>query len=333
MNTLILSSIPCLESLPDELFYDIFEYLSVRDLYNGFYNLNCRFTSILSSLTNVYGEMITKEEAYSPAFLFFATRITILSVEHVEPIDFSSFVALRSLRLHTEPNRSQCQSIQLLSRLEYLSVDKPRVEHFYYSISLSFFVLTNAFPSLRSCRLNLIPFKDKQQWTLVPSLHILNISIGNPRVYPQILYACPSLDKFSLEFTPHFTTPPKVFFDSSHTSLRQLKLRLNCTTFSYCQIIDLLLSLVPNLIYLSIRGSLSDANNIDIDSLAIILYDRVPKLNKFFLKMAVQESLINTQQDDNYENIQQLHPLFQYIIIDPSTQYTPARLIIQSESG
>jgi hypothetical protein len=327
----MLTSISSLELLPDELFYDIFDYLSAQDLYDGFYDLNTRFRSILASLTKLYGEITTEKEIQSSAFHFFASRITILHVEHVEPIDVSPFSAIRSLKLRIEPNRAQCRSIQLLPHLEYLSVSKPPIEHCYYSNSLSFFVFTNLFPSLHSCRLNLIPYKDNQQWTLVPLLHTLDICVGDPRVYTQILHSCSSLVRLRLEFMRYFARPPEAFQEPLHTSLRRFDLSLNSTTFSCCQIIDLLLSLVPNLTYFSVKGSSSDANYINIDSLAIILHQRLPKLRQFYLDMPVQELLVDTIRNDNRQKMYQLHPLFNYIKINRSTKNIPARLIIASK--
>jgi hypothetical protein len=327
----MLPSISSLELLPDELFYDIFEYLSVRDLYDGFYGLNTRFTFILASLNNLHGEITTKEEIHSCAFHFFASRITILIVNNVEPIDVSPFWAIRSLKLHIEPNRSECQSIQLLSHLEYLSVSKPPIDHYCYSISLCFFVFTNSFPSLQSCRLNLIPFKDKQLWTLVPSLHTLDVCVGDPRVYTQILYSCPSLARLRLEFINYFAKPPKAFQCPFHTSLRRFDLSLNSTMFSCCQIIQILLSLAPNLTHFSITGSSSDALYLDINSLAAILHQYLPKLRQFHLNAAIQESLASTICNNDGHKTRQLHPLFKYIKMNPSTQKAPARLIIASE--
>ncbi|UJR07834.1 hypothetical protein I4U23_012117 [Adineta vaga] len=293
MNENTTSFVSTLETLPDELFYDIFDYLSVRDLYDGFYNLNERFASILATLSNLYGDITIKEETHSLAFRFFASRIVILNVKHVDSLDLSSFSALRSLSLYAEPNRDQCQSIQqFLPLLQSFSTCKPPVQYFCYSVSSSHFVFTNAYPSLRSCCLNLIPFKDKQQWTNVSSLRIINVRISEPRVYPQILHCCPSLIRLQLEFIRHFARPPKSFCEfASHLSLRYFELRLDCTTYSYGQIIDVLLSLVPNLKHFSLFGSLSDVNDINIDSLADILHRHVPYLDRFYFTMAIQESL------------------------------------------
>jgi len=83
--------------------------------------------------------------------------------------------------------------------------------------------------------------------------------------------------------------------------------------------------------HFSIIGSFSDASDIDIDLLAVILHQRVPKLNEFYLEMTIPESLASTLQDSNWQRMRQLYPLFNYFHMNPSTQNTPERLIIESK--
>ncbi|CAF3611578.1 unnamed protein product [Rotaria sp. Silwood1] len=163
-------------------------------------------------------------------------------MHYVELMDLSLFSAVRSLTLYMEPNRVQCQSIRQFSQLRYLYISRRPIEHFYYSVSLPFFVFTNAYPNLHTCQLNLILYRIRQDWTCIPSLHILNVCIENPRVYTQILQSCPSLIRLKLELTRHFTRPPARFEVPVHTSLRRLNLCLNETMFSCCDIIDVFLS-------------------------------------------------------------------------------------------
>ncbi len=44
----MIQSIITLEDFPDELFYEIFEYISAEDLYDGFYDLNIRLYLVRS---------------------------------------------------------------------------------------------------------------------------------------------------------------------------------------------------------------------------------------------------------------------------------------------
>ncbi|CAF4170764.1 unnamed protein product [Rotaria sp. Silwood2] len=111
-----------LEHFSNELLIEIFEYLSVQDLYNGFYDLNIRFTSILASLTNLWGKLASNKDALLPAFRFFASCITMLDVDYEDPIDLSLFHAIRSLRLAREPDCGISYSILALSNLERFDI-------------------------------------------------------------------------------------------------------------------------------------------------------------------------------------------------------------------
>ncbi|CAF0935806.1 unnamed protein product [Adineta ricciae] len=319
-----------LESLPDELFYDIFYYLSAQDLYDGFYNLNYRFRSILATLTNLYSEITIKDETNSLASRYFASRIVALSIKHVESFDLSAFSTIRSLTLLAEPNREQCQSIQrFLPHLEQLVTCKSSTRHFSYSTSASHFVFTNAYPFLRSSSLNLVSYKDEQSWTHVLSLRFLSIRIIDLRIYPQILRTCPSLVRFQLEFKNNFQLPKLFYRFDSHSSLRYLHLRLHSTPYSYCLITALLLSLVPNLRQFSLHGCLSEAGDINIESLAEILHQHVPHLDHFYLTMAIQQTL----STNNWQKMRQLHSLFHRLTIESPTPHSLARLTIQSKKN
>jgi hypothetical protein len=325
-------SISTFEDFPDELFYEVFEYISLEDLYNGFYDLNTRLRSILASLINLHGEITSEKQVQSAAFDFFASRITMLEINSVNLIDLSRFLFVRSLRLHSEPNRVQCQWIECLPHLEHLYVSRCLGEHFYYSFSLSLFVFTNSFPTLRSCQLNLIVFKEDQRWTLVPSLRTLSVCIEDSRVYNQILHVCPSLVHFKLEFAKHFVRLPEICTDCPHLSLRRFNLCLNRTTLPCCQIIDWLVSVVPNLTYFRVQGSPFNANCININSLGAILRHRLLKLRQFHLEMTIAEFVALNISDNDNQKTRKLHPLFNYIQMYPSTENAPARLIIDSKT-
>ncbi|CAF1540122.1 unnamed protein product [Rotaria magnacalcarata] len=323
---------PCamvFESLPDEIFFEIFEYVSIQDLYHGFYSLNLRFRMILASLTNLYGETTFERELYSPPFRFFASRITKFSMHHVDLMNLSPFSAVRSLTLYIEPNRAQCQVIRAFSHLKYLYISQRPIGHFYYSVSLPHFVFTNAYPNLYTCQLNLISYRIQQNWTCVPSLHTLSVCLENPRVFARILQSCPSLIRLKVELTQHFTRPTTRFDIAPHICLRRFHLYLNQTMFSCCDIIEVLLSLVPNLTDFGIRGTASTAYSLNINLLADVLHRCVPKLQHFHLDMFIEESLSRMITDSANQQIGQLFRLFTNIQIYPSTQKVPARLIIQ----
>ncbi|CAF3607271.1 unnamed protein product [Rotaria socialis] len=99
--------------------------------------------------------------------------------------------------------------------------------------------------------------------------------------------------------------------------------------FSCCDVIEVLLSSVPNLTDLVIRGTASTAYSLNINLLADMLHRCVPKLQHFYLDMLIEESLSRMVTDSAKQQIGQLFRLFTNIKIYPSTQKVPARLIIQ----
>lgn len=325
-----LSSFPCtiLESLPDEIFFEIFEYLSVQDLYNGFYNINYRFRTILESLTHLSGDVTFEEELDSLSFRLFASRITTLYIRCIDVIDISPFSAVHSLVLYIEPNRTQCQWIQLFPCLKYLYILQRPIKHYYYSVSLPLFVFTNAYPNLLTCKLNLISYRIRQDWTCVPSLKTLSVIVENPRVFTQILESCPYLVRLKFELTQHFTRPPNGFDIPPHRLLRRFDLGLNQTMFSCCDIMEPFLSLIPNLTTLIVQGLSSTAHFINIHLLASILQRHVPILSHFNFNTAIEESIAKTLVNCDKQNLEELHPLFTNICIYPSTRKVAARLTI-----
>ena len=51
----------CVESLPNELFIEVFQYLDARDIFRAFYQLNSRFHALLQSLRDLYMILATSD--------------------------------------------------------------------------------------------------------------------------------------------------------------------------------------------------------------------------------------------------------------------------------
>ncbi|CAF3000021.1 unnamed protein product [Rotaria sp. Silwood2] len=288
-----------LEHFSNELLIEIFEYLSVQDLYNGFYDLNIRFTSILASLTNLWGKLASNKDALLPAFRFFASCITMLDVDYEDPIDLSLFHAIRSLRLAREPDCGISYSILALSNLERLYVTNHSSMIFEAKNPLSAFVFGNYFPRLHTCQLSQVKLNKDYKWSIVPSLRSLCISTDDILVYTQILQSCPSLDQLCIEFTNHKCMVSS-FDCTPHQFLRRLNLYIQYIRLINSQTIDLLLSVVPNLIYFSINRIHNNRNPLTDDSLVPILHKRLPKLRHFHInRMYYRLVTILSDSDDD----------------------------------
>ncbi len=78
-----------LESLPDEIIMDVFEYFEIHDLYQSFYGLNTRLNSILRSRKNFSLTCSSPDEIDDPYFFdLFTNHIIKLIIDHSNYIDF-----------------------------------------------------------------------------------------------------------------------------------------------------------------------------------------------------------------------------------------------------
>jgi hypothetical protein len=133
------------EYLPNELLLDVFEYIDIRDLYQGFWGLNTRFNNILRSLENL-SLVIDKHD---PLLIsIFASRTVRLEVNTWHEIDLSRFSNLTSLKL-SRTTRIQVAQIrpEVVPNLKYLSLSL--AFDFWSSAQLAQDVFSNGFPSLR----------------------------------------------------------------------------------------------------------------------------------------------------------------------------------------
>ncbi|CAF5225755.1 unnamed protein product, partial [Rotaria magnacalcarata] len=107
------------ENLPNEILFDLFEYINIRDLYNGFWGLNERINYIIGHLRNLSFNL----ERYEAGLIsLFAKQINRLIVNTWQDIDLNQFPRLKSLILHqiTGNQLRQIRS-EYMPNLVYLS--------------------------------------------------------------------------------------------------------------------------------------------------------------------------------------------------------------------
>ncbi|CAF4130413.1 unnamed protein product, partial [Adineta steineri] len=109
-----------IEDLPNELLFDVFQYLDTRDLYESFWGLNYRFNNILRSLKDL---SLTMEKNNPSLLTIFASRIARLEVNTWHEIDLIQFINLKSLILH-RTTRNQITQIRpnVIPKLVSLSI-------------------------------------------------------------------------------------------------------------------------------------------------------------------------------------------------------------------
>lgn len=320
--TSILNDLTTIECLPDEILLEILEYLSIRDLFNIFYYLNYRFRTLLECLGNLHAEILLVDEFYTDAFDVFRQRIRILTLHEMNVRDMSTISNIRSLRLNTEPNQKQCEKIAQLSKLESLVVVRPKMNHFYYSVSLAEFIFNNRFRNVIRCQMNLIRYRECQNWLGSTTLRYLSVCLENPRVYRQILEICPNLVEFQVRFVPNFARPPKQFENCSSHRLKHLEILFDQTMFSICDCLSLFFSLVPDLIEFRLETTSPEVHSMDLNHFSRVLHEFLWKLSILHVNISIENVQI-----ENIEEIKQLHRCFKYFLVKPATKTQTARLI------
>ncbi|CAF4488946.1 unnamed protein product, partial [Rotaria sp. Silwood2] len=143
-----------LEIFPDELFFEIFEYIPLNNLYRAFFGLNKRINIILQNLPNLFAEWTTHND--DKIIDIFSSCINRLVIWRGGYLNLSRFTKLHSLKLAL-PTIEQCNEIQPSLILEHLHIESS-VNSRTITEQLSNLFLINSFPRLRSCRIDEIQF-------------------------------------------------------------------------------------------------------------------------------------------------------------------------------
>ena len=281
LNDLLMAEASlCLESLPDELLYEIFDYIDILQLYQTFFDLNQRLNSILDTISCPHFQTESLEEASHPLVDRFASRITHLTAGQPNNVDLTRYPNGRSLEFFDFLPGPQLEQVQFehFPHLVFLRTSYSED----CSIAAMFFrmVFSNHFPSLRGCVFDEIFQPDAvHRWSHSPSIRMLEAGGFSVAVYSMILASCPNL-------TLIYIGPPYVMRDTDippmpvqHTSLKRLHIRTINT-----QTIETILTDVPDLKRLHIVSDWSRGNNcspLNFVRLACVLSRRVPRLCRF----------------------------------------------------
>ena len=315
-----------LEILPAEIFFEIFDYLTIQELYKSFHDLNNHFKSILASHTNIPARIVLSQDIDPSAIHFFSSRISRLSINYRYSIDLSSFHSLRSITIVDKPNRFRYYSLKSLSNLEHICIVHNAQWNNDCLIQLSNDIMTNSFPHLQLCQMGQVIYDHQHLWKFLPSLRSLTICARDPDVYPQILHFCPHLIRFKLIID--FLTKPISHEYPPHLSLRKFEVCLTLRSISLCQIIHYLLCLLPDLTHLIINGPNHYSKPLDMDLLASILHKNVSKLSQFYFRMAIDNTLASKLTQENYISISRMHPLFMQTKVNRRNLHVPAKIIV-----
>ena len=182
-------SIRVFEDLPNECLFDIFDYLDIRDIYNGLSDLNSRLNGLIDHMRNL---SLTLERNEPMLLSLFASRITRLTLNTWQEIDLCQFTSLQCLTLH-QTTINQIHQIQSnhLPHLIYLcmssNIDLLLIMHFIANL------FSNNIPSLRHLHLGHIHCSNPSSWLNTSSLQSISIQLDDPSLIGYILHSCSDL--------------------------------------------------------------------------------------------------------------------------------------------
>ncbi|CAF1055552.1 unnamed protein product [Adineta steineri] len=286
-----------IEDLPNELLFDVFQYLDTRDLYESFWGLNHRFNNILRSLKDL---SLTMEKNNPSLLTIFASRIARLEVNTWHEIDLIQFINLKSLILH-RTTRNQITQIRpnVIPKLVSLSISL--AFDFWSSAQLAQDVFSNGFPSLRNADLGRVDVPYTRSWSLSPYLYPVCVCSADPIIVPLILASCPRLRNLQVQ----------IFGDNHRIDLPSLHLHHPLRRFTFVDShgilslhdINLLLIYMPNIecIHLTLF-------EMSFHLLARTLIHRLHRLHQF-------DCYINESPDssENMDRIRAVHPCFHHL--------------------
>jgi hypothetical protein len=308
-----------LEHLPNELLFEIFDYIQINDLIRVFYNLNNRFNSILCSsnihLHILYPDDIQQNGINQKILLDFLTnqkyisRLRLINDQSIPDQKFIKFSFIRSLTVDIPtPILIQMITPSIFPHLEYLRIGytsaKTQVNKLYQDI------FSNAFPLLKKCSLNNINVT--KPWTGSPSILSLSLWSDNPhKVIERVLFA--SFHLISLHLFLHWP-PICLLLDDliipQHSRLNSLKLHLN--GIWTLEKLDSFLAYIPTVKHLSLYSSYFDSHmrcfQWNFKELAYIFLCRLPNLCYFGC-----EFIFENQTIIDLKQIHSLHSCFNRI--------------------
>jgi hypothetical protein len=297
--TYILGVCATLEQLPNELFFFLFTYLDIQDLYKAFWGLNARLNSLFQSYENLSITFDKKTDQLS--MRSYAPHITRLIIDTPTSCDFTQFPNLQSLIL-CDGNSSHQKQIQPdivpnLTRLSFLLGST-----FGPTAQLVSDVFSNRFPSLRYANLgrvqNLTAFKSPAS----PSLRFLSIRSDAPLIVSCVLAACPNLDHLQLHIFNKIRTGVLSSPAPRHP-LRRFTLWSDSVQLTSTDI-DILLANTPNVQHFYLQT----VCNIPFIDLANGLVNRLNRLSRF--DCHIKEVMTKHSRVGDFSALHRLHPCF-----------------------
>jgi hypothetical protein len=303
-------SLLTLESLPNEILIDLYEYFDVRELEKQFFNLNYRFNSLLKSLSHLTLYLQIPYDNLLDYHTIFSSQIYTIKIYSQQNLNLKQFFNLHRLTIWY-PTDEQIFQIQTesFSYLEYLSVSftvaKSSISSLYKKI------FSNGFPLLKTCFLSGCESPlNITEWNQSPNLQYLHITSN----YSSILTSCPNLYFLNLTLPTLYDISIPL---NPHFKLKRLRLVLTSIVWlEDDKNFEILFISIPTLERFSLDKLFSITNSIDLllnyDWLSTILIRCLPLLKQMIYHLYIL-NLFNLDQTDLNKNLPKIHENFSKI--------------------
>jgi hypothetical protein len=291
-----------LEDLPNELFYQLFDIMSIKEVHNAFYELNSRINNLLETWKNL--SLIFDENNDPSLISLYEGQINTLTIDTSNECNLSQFTNLRRLILRDRnPNHIAQIEGDILSKIVYLSFILK--SDFEVPVQLVNDIFSNRFSSLRHVDLGRIDEFICKSWSTSVSLKFVSVRCNKTMVIKNILLSCPKLSH--LQFHQLYNINLSVIRSTSlNHPLQRFTIWSDYVKLPF-DLIDGLLTYIPNVRHLYIQTELRTP----FLELAHLLIDRLEYLSR--VDCFVKELLEVNARIGDINTIYKIHRCFNRI--------------------
>lgn len=292
-----------LEDIPNEIFYDLFNYLSIEQLHNCFYNLNNRLNNLLFSRYNI--SFIYNENINLLIIKYYKNKINHLIIDYSNDFYLNLFQNLNCLTIKNR-NINNIKQIHFnkFHNLIYLSFKLK--SDFKIPDELLNDIFSNKYKYLRYINLPFIE-KSSKIWSKSPSIRYLSFHCNQLTTIEDILKSSPNLNSLQI----HILYNSNISINSSsskqiYCSIEKLILwseEVELTFYS----IDYLFNLMPNIKYLYLQTKFQISFIYFIE----FIFKNLPNLISFHC--FIKEFLMEKERISNLNDIHKISSLFKSI--------------------
>ena len=204
-----------MESLPNEILMNCFQYFDAQELFQIFYMLNHRFQTLLQSFQQLKPTFCLKKNNKHLVVNtnMFLSSVYSLQVHPTVDVNFSLFPNVRCLKIDW-PMSEEMQQL-CANALPYLQ--QLTITH----LGMFFSIKKNSLCAVYFPCLESFPTNDGS--TCLSSLRIVKVQFINLKIYQSILSSCPNLCSFQFSM---FTSEESSLVIDSHPNLRRLTINV-----------------------------------------------------------------------------------------------------------